>query len=79
MRKFCVKLIKLYQKWSVSRPSKCKMMPTCSSYAITAIERFGVIRGVFLLVCRLFRCGRKKSNSFDPVPQNLKGDYKWLM
>ena len=79
MRKFCVKLIQLYQKWSATKPSKCKMMPTCSSYGIIAIERYGVIKGGYFLVRRLFRCGRKNANSFDPVPQNLKGDYKWLM
>ena len=79
MRKICIKFIKIYQKWSGTKPSKCKMKPTCSNYAMKAIERFGVFKGGFMSVCRLFRCLNKKSMPLDPVPQNLKGDYKWLM
>ena len=79
MRKICVKIIKLYQKFSLARPAKCKMCPTCSNYAITAIERFGALKGVALSIKRSFRCAKRSSNIVDPVPQNLKGDYKWLM
>ena len=79
MKKLLIKMIRLYQKWSKTNPSKCKMCPTCSNYTITAIERFGAIKGVWLGFLRLFRCAKKSSNRLDPVPQNLKGDYKWLM
>ena len=79
MKEFCIKIIKTYQKWSKSKPAKCKMQPTCSNYAICAIQRFGAIKGGFMTVCRLFRCMMKKTSPIDTVPQNLKGDYKWLM
>lgn len=79
MRNICVKIIRLYQKWSRTNPAKCKMRPTCSNYAIQAITRFGVIKGIAFTTLRLFRCAKRKTNPVDPVPQNLKGDYKWLM
>ena len=55
------------------------MCPTCSNYAIIAIERFGAIKGMWLSFLRLFRCAKRSTNRLDPVSQNLKGDYKWLM
>jgi putative membrane protein insertion efficiency factor len=52
----------------------CRFQPTCSAYALEALERHGIFRGTFLAMCRLGRChpwhnGRR----YDPVPETAKG------
>jgi len=47
---------------------RCRYLPTCSAYAMTAIERFGVGKGVFLAGRRLLRCQPLGSSGYDPVP-----------
>ena len=46
----------------------CRYHPTCSRYAETAVERFGVWRGGWLAVCRIGRCHPWRDGGFDPVP-----------
>ena len=50
-------------------PATCRFQPTCSNYAITAIERFGVIKGSFLAVKRILRCHPFHPGGYDPVPK----------
>ena len=80
-KKLEIFLIKLYQKQvSSSFKGKCRMYPTCSNYALIAINRFGFCKGNFLLLKRLFVCSNFKSKKIvDHVPQNIKGEYKWLI
>ena len=54
--------------------AECRFYPTCSQYAIEAIERFGVIKGMFLAVKRILRCNPFGGCGFDPVPE--KGTVK---
>jgi uncharacterized protein len=62
-------LIKLYQG-TLSRvlPSVCRFTPTCSQYAIEAIQKYGVLRGTRMAVRRIVRCNPFTEGGYDPVP-----------
>jgi len=63
-----VLLLRAY-KWGISpmfRPA-CRYVPTCSEYAMEAVERFGVIRGGLLALWRLLRCHPFVKGGYDPV------------
>jgi uncharacterized protein len=49
-------------------PSSCRFTPTCSSYALTSIERYGVLKGGWLATKRLARCHPFHPGGHDPVP-----------
>lgn len=64
-----VRLIRLYQQWiSPMRPPTCRYYPSCSAYAVTALERHGPIRGTWLALRRLFRCHPWSPGGVDHVP-----------
>jgi putative membrane protein insertion efficiency factor len=69
MRQLAGFLIRLYQ-WTVSPllGARCRFYPSCSQYALDAITRFGVLRGVWLALRRLSRCHPWHEGGFDPVP-----------
>jgi putative membrane protein insertion efficiency factor len=48
-------------------PRRCKYEPTCSHYAVDAIGRYGILRGVVLAVWRLLRCNPWSYGGYDPV------------
>jgi putative membrane protein insertion efficiency factor len=69
VRRAAVLLIRAYQvAISPLFPPVCRFTPTCSSYAITSIERYGVFRGGWLAVRRLSRCHPFHPGGYDPVP-----------
>ncbi|MBQ6819207.1 MAG: membrane protein insertion efficiency factor YidD [Clostridia bacterium] len=69
MKKIAVFFIRLYQRGiSPLVPPCCRFVPTCSSYAIEALERFGFFRGMALSVCRFCRCNPFFEGGYDPVP-----------
>ena len=59
-------------------PSVCMYYPTCSMYTLEAIRKFGVLRGIGMGAKRIWRCSPWGEGGFDPVPDNPKGDMKWL-
>lgn len=52
---------------SPALPARCRYHPTCSHYAVEAIGRFGILRGVVLAGWRLLRCNPFSHGGFDPV------------
>lgn len=65
-----ISLIKFYQKAiSPFRPPSCRFMPTCSAYALEAIQRFGAIKGGYLTVKRLSKCHPLHPGGIDLVPE----------
>ena len=65
-------MVRLYRKHiSPNRPPCCRFIPTCSAYALEAIEKYGAVKGGFLAVRRILRCSplhRQESIEYDPVP-----------
>ena len=57
-----------YQVAHQDRPSPCRFVPSCSTYAQEAVEAHGAIRGAALAVRRLLRCHPWGGHGFDPVP-----------
>ena len=72
MRLVLASCIRVYQ-WLVSPllGPKCRFHPSCSNYALTAIERFGAVRGSWLALCRIARCHPFHPGGYDPVPGKL--------
>jgi putative membrane protein insertion efficiency factor len=63
-------LIRAYQLvLSPMRPPTCRFYPSCSAYAVTALERFGILRGSWLAMRRLLRCHPWNPGGVDHVPQ----------
>ena len=70
LRKIPLVLIRGYQLGiSPLLGPRCRFYPSCSCYAHTAIERFGVWRGTWLAVRRIARCHPLHEGGFDPVPE----------
>jgi putative membrane protein insertion efficiency factor len=67
---FAVILIRIYQ-WTISPllGQNCRFHPTCSQYAVEAVQSFGALRGSWLAVKRLGRCHPWHPGGFDPPPK----------
>jgi putative membrane protein insertion efficiency factor len=67
-RRFLIGLIRAYQTARFGHLSPCRFQPSCSEYAVEAIERHGAGRGLWLAVRRISRCHPLGGRGFDPVP-----------
>ena len=54
-------------KISPMYPPRCKYIPTCSQYAVEAIEKYGVIKGGLMSIWRILRCNPFSKGGFDPI------------
>ena len=62
-------ILSFYRKYiSVMFSPHCRFHPTCSKYAIEAIEKYGSLKGMSLAIKRLLRCHRFNPGGYDPVP-----------
>ena len=70
MKRIFLGLIRFYQRHiSPTRPPCCRFRPTCSAYAVEAIEKYGALKGGWLAFRRFLRCNPFYKGSFyDPVP-----------
>ncbi len=70
MKKFLLRLIRFYQtSLSPLSPPRCRFIPTCSEYAVEAVEKYGARKGGWLALKRICRCHPfHKGGWYDPVP-----------
>ena len=69
MKKFVISAIRFYQREiSPLSPPRCRYIPTCSQYALEAVEKYGAIKGTFLATKRILRCNPLHKGGYDPVP-----------
>jgi putative membrane protein insertion efficiency factor len=67
--RIALRFVRWYQAAMAWRPSPCRYQPTCSSYALEAIETHGALRGGWLIVRRVSRCHPWGGHGWDPVPE----------
>jgi len=68
MKSLALGLLRLYKRWiSPAFPPSCRYVPTCSEYAMEAVERYGVVRGGLMAGWRLLRCHPLAEGGLDAV------------
>ena len=71
MRFLILKIIRVYQKHlSPLLGPSCRFHPTCSEYALQAIETYGIFRGGFLAIKRILKCNPWGGSGADPLPKD---------
>ena len=70
MKKIMIYMIRFYQKYlsPLKVPTHCIYTPTCSQYAIEALEKYGALKGSLLAIWRILRCNPFSKGGYDPVP-----------
>ena len=70
MKKILIAIVRFYQR-NIS-PYKggatCRFVPTCSEYALEALEKYGALKGSLLAILRILRCHPFSAGGYDPVP-----------
>ena len=76
LAKFCIVQLLRGYKWAVSplfQPA-CRYVPTCSEYAMEAVDRYGAIRGGLMAMWRVLRCHPLAKSGYDPVVKPGKSE-----
>lgn len=69
LKRGMIRGIVFYRRWlSPLKPPSCRFEPTCSAYALEAVERYGPLKGGWLAARRLLRCQPFCRSGYDPVP-----------
>ena len=70
MKSLLILIVKFYRRFiSPCKKPCCRFIPTCSQYALEALEKYGAIKGGYLAVRRILRCHPfSKKSGYDPVP-----------
>ena len=69
MKKILITMIRFYQKYlSPLKSTKCPYYPSCSSYGLEAIRKYGAFKGGILALWRIIRCNPFSKGGYDPVP-----------
>ena len=76
MKRLLIKLIRLYQKIPGKFHYTCRHIPTCSNYAIEAIEIHGALKGSFLSIKRILKCNPFGTSGIDLVPKRREKNEK---
>ena len=69
MQRFLLRGVQWYQADREGMPSPCRFEPSCSNYAVDALETFGALKGTMLTIRRLLRCRPFGPSGFDPIPE----------
>jgi len=68
MKVLALWLLRVYKQWvSPAFPPSCRYVPTCSEYAMEAVERYGALRGGLMSAWRVLRCHPFVKGGYDPV------------
>ncbi|MDD4047756.1 MAG: membrane protein insertion efficiency factor YidD [Clostridia bacterium] len=68
LNKIFIVIIRFYQKYiSPLKGATCRFYPTCSQYAIEAIEKYGLFKGIILSIKRILKCNPYHPGGYDPV------------
>ena len=67
---FFIQCIQFYRKYlsGLKKTTHCRYIPTCSQYALEAIEKYGPFKGAYLALKRILRCNPFSKGGVDPVP-----------
>ncbi|MGA2459401.1 MAG: membrane protein insertion efficiency factor YidD [Terriglobales bacterium] len=77
MKSLALLLLQLYKRWiSPAFPPSCRYVPTCSEYAMEAVERYGALRGGFMAAWRVLRCHPLAKGGYDPAVKYPAVDIK---
>jgi putative membrane protein insertion efficiency factor len=69
IKRILIAMIRYYQRTiSPSLGASCRYLPTCSQYAVEAIETHGAFKGTLLAIWRILRCNPFSRGGYDPVP-----------
>ena len=74
MKYILIGCIRLYQLTPLSSHRPCRYIPTCSNYAIEAINYYGSIKGSYLAIKRILRCNPLHKGGYDPLVKEKKNE-----